>query len=225
VRTPAFAAAALLALATTASAAPVDIPNALVILQDLTPLRADQVAEAAPPRFVLLEDGTVFVGGLRRVAAGRLDSAEMKAMERRLEEIRKLPLLTGSMSLGTGPQRYRLVLRKGRPFDAQLSGDPATAPASLQPLASLVAQLLRFVHPSLHPWTPTVYAMQAREGELRGGCRTWRGKEPVSGAVFAPRATPAADVADWPTGATPASVCMGDKRYVVAFRPILPGER
>jgi hypothetical protein len=43
--------------------------------------------------------------------------------------------------------------------------------------------------------------------------------------VFAPRILTAADFATWPTGAAPASVCAGDKSYVVTLRPLLPGEK
>jgi hypothetical protein len=43
--------------------------------------------------------------------------------------------------------------------------------------------------------------------------------------VFAAQAVPAADFASWPTGAAPASVCAGDKKYVVTLRPLLPGEK
>ena len=38
-------------------------------------------------------------------------------------------------------------------------------------------------------------------------------------------AVAAADAIGWPTGALPASVCAGDKRFVVTLRPLLPGER
>ena len=34
-----------------------------------------------------------------------------------------------------------------------------------------------------------------------------------------------AEAAAWPTGAMPASVCSGDRRYVVTLRPLLPGEQ
>jgi hypothetical protein len=195
------------------------------VLHETTQGRPDLVPEAAPPRFVLLEDGQFFVGGTSRVAAGRLDSRELKELDRRLSEVRKLPAFVGAVSFGQGPQRFRLFLKKGRPIDAALSGDPAQAPLALQPLAALVTDLLRFVHPSLRPFAPTTYSMTTRETALRGGCRPWRHKEPVTGAIFAPRAVPASDFPNWPTGATPASVCVDDKRYAVALRPLLPGER
>ncbi len=67
--------------------------------------------------------------------------------------------------------------------------------------------------------------MIAREGKLAGGCRRWTFAEPVTESLFAPRTVPAADVENWPTGAAPASVCAGEKTYVVALRPLLPGEK
>jgi hypothetical protein len=173
----------------------------------------------------MLDDGQVFVGGTSRLAAGRLSAPEKKELERRVAEVRKLPGLTGAVTLGPGNVRRRLFLRKGRPLDAVLTGDPAGAPASLKPLAALVESLAGFQHPSLKPYEPSSYAMSAKEGELPGGCRPWNRPEPLDTAVFAPRVLPAAGFGDWPTGATPASVCLGDKKYVVTFRPLLPGER
>ena len=47
----------------------------------------------------------------------------------------------------------------------------------------------------------------------------------MTDSVFAPGTVPASAAENWPTGATPASVCADDKTYVVALRPLLPGER
>ena len=44
-------------------------------------------------------------------------------------------------------------------------------------------------------------------------------------AVAAPRGVPAAAAADWPTGGAVASVCAGEKHYLVSLRPLLPGEK
>jgi hypothetical protein len=213
----------LAALAPVAAGA--EIPDAVIVLEAPPPPLPGYVAEAAPPRFVLMEDGQVFVGGTSRLAAGRLSGPEKKELERRVAEVRKLPGLTGAVTLGPGDVRRRLVLRKGRPLDATLTGDPAGAPAGLKPLAALVESLASFQHPSLKAYEPSSYALSAREGELPGGCRPWTRPEPLDTAVFAPRVIPAAMFGEWPTGATPASVCVGDKKYVVTFRPLLPGER
>jgi hypothetical protein len=209
------------ALARTAAA---EIPGAVVVLEVLVPTLPGEVPQSAPPRFVLMEDGTVYVGGTRDVMVGRLAAPEIKDLERRLAEVRKLPL-TGAMTIGPGSERRHLVLRKGRPLDMVLSGNPADPPASLRPLAALVEDLARFQHPTLRPYEPVSFAMSAKEGALPGGCRPWMLPEPLAESVFAPRVVPAKGHGDWPTGAVPASVCVDDKRYVVTFRPLLPGER
>jgi hypothetical protein len=214
----------LLALGAVASRAG-DIPKAVVILEGLTAPLPDQVAEAAPPRFVLLEDGQVFVGGTSRMASGRLAKPEAKAIEARVVAVRQLPGFGATVSLGAGPQRYRLRLRKGGSQDIVVTGDPAGAPVGLAPLASLVQDLLRFDHPSLRPYRPPAYAVIAREGKLAGGCRRWTFPDPVADSLFTPGNVPASAVEGWPTGAVPASVCADDKTYVVALRPLLPGER
>jgi hypothetical protein len=216
----AMLAGALPAVAAAAS----EIPNAVVVLEVMVPALPGDVPTSAPPRFVLMEDGGVYVGGTRDVMAGRLAGPELKDLERRIAEVRKLPL-TGVMTFGGGPQRRRLLLKKGRPLDMVLNGDPAEAPASLRPLADLVESLESFQHPSLKPYEPTSFAMSAKEGALPGGCRPWTLPEPLAQSVFAPREVPARGHGDWPTGAVPASVCVEDKHYIVTFRPLLPGER
>jgi len=221
-------AAALLllgALAGPAGAAAGEIPSAVVVLEVLGRARPDDVPESAPPRFVLLEDGTVFVGGTNGLAAGRLSPAEMKALDRRVNDVRRVPGLAGNVRLGDGEGRQRLLLRRGRPLDMTVVGDPGQAPAALRPLAMLIDDLSRFDHASLRPYAPEAYAVSAREGTLAGGCRSWPFKEAPAESVFAPRTLPGDSLHDWPTGAAPASVCAGNKTYVVTFRPLLPGER
>jgi hypothetical protein len=220
-RLPRLGLALVCALAGTATA---EVPSAIVLLEVLVPTLPGEVPQSAPPRFVLMEDGTVYVGGTRDVMVGRLASPEIKDLERRIAEVRKLPL-TGAMTIGPGSERRHLVLRKGRPLDVILSGNPADPPASLRPLAALVDDLARFQHPTLRPYEPGSFAMSAKEGALPGGCRPWMLPEPLAESVFAPRVVPAKGHGDWPTGAVPAHVCVGDKHYVVTFRPLLPGER
>ncbi len=160
-----------------------------------------QVAEAAPPRFVLLEDGQVFVGGTHGLFTTRLAGRELKDLDRRLSDVRKLPSLAGVVTVGPGPAVRRLLLRKGRPLDMKIEGDLAAATPALQPLAALVLDLERFHHPGLRPYAPAQLALSAREGTLPGGCRPWTRPEPLAGSVFAPQAVSAADFALWPTGA------------------------
>ena len=209
------------ALARSASA---EIPNAVIVLEVLVPTLPGEVATSAPPRFVLMEDGTVYAGGTRDVMVGRLASPEVKELERRTAEVRKLPL-TGAMTIGPGVERRRLLLRKGRPLDIVLNGNPTDPPPGLRPLAALVEDLARFQHASLRPYEPVSFAMSAKEGTLAGGCRPWLLPEPLAASIFAPRVVPAKGHGDWPTGAVPAHVCVDDKHYVVTFRPLLPGER
>ena len=202
-----------------------EIPSAVVVLEVFGRTRPDDAPEAAPARFVLLEDGQVFVGGTSRLAAGRLSSAESKALERRIAQVRKLPGLAGTVRLGGGENRQRLFLRRGRPLDMTVIGDPAQAAPALRPLAALIDDLARFDHASLRPYTPGSYAVSAREGKVAGGCRSWPFPESPAESVFAPRTLSGESLHDWPTGMTPASVCAGGQTYVVTFRPLLPGER
>jgi hypothetical protein len=214
----------LVALGGPAGAAAGEIPGALVVLEVFGRSLPDDVPESAPARFVLLEDGQVFVGGTSRLAAGRLSSGEVKALDKRVADVRKLPGLAGTVRLGGGEGRQRLLLRRGRPLDMTVVGDTAQASA-LRPLAALIDDLARFDHPTLRPYEPGAYAVSAREGTLPGGCRSWPFKESPAESVFAPRSLTGELLHEWPTGARPASVCVGEKTYVVTFRPLLPGER
>jgi hypothetical protein len=114
---------------------------------------------------------------------------------------------------------------KGKPLDLVMTGDPARAAAGLAPLVSLVQDLASFSHPSLRPWEPAQYAITAQEGTLAGGCRQWTLPVSPADAASGTRSIDAQAASGWPTGATPASVCAGEKRYVVALRPLLPGEK
>ena len=66
----AVALAALLAAGAAAGAG--EIPRATVVLEALTPGLPHEVPEAAPPRFVLMEDGQVYVGGGSRLLTAKL---------------------------------------------------------------------------------------------------------------------------------------------------------
>jgi hypothetical protein len=216
----------LVALALPGPAPAGEMRDAVAVLEVFTRTLPHHVPDAAPPRFALLEDGRVFVGGTRSLQAGKLSSRELRDLEKRLADVRKLPGVAGRIELGPGERRHRLRLFKGgRPLDLTLTGDPGQARAEMRPLVALLAYLERFRHASLRSYEPEAYALSARLGTLRGGCRRWRGAPSVAESVFAPIAVPAAAVAGWPTGATPASVCAGDRSYVVTFRPLLPGEQ
>jgi hypothetical protein len=233
------AAAALLALAALPPVLAGEIPGAVLVLE-ATPGTPGSDPSAAPPRFVLLKDGQVFVGGTARLEAGRLDKEEASALLKRAEAVRKLPGLmlapasSSPVSLGGDPARtMRLRLLDGKPLEVVATGDPAEAPPALAPLATLLADLLRYHHPSLRPFAPTSYAMAVREGRLVGGCRAWGFPFPIAQALASPRSVSAAEASGWPTGARPAAVCADDsgpsasagRRYVVTLRPLLPGEQ
>jgi hypothetical protein len=202
-----------------------EIPGAVIVLE-AAPGTPGRDPSAAPPRFVLLKDGQVFVGGTARLEAGRLEKGEALALQKRAEAVRKLPALSSSpIALGgDGARTTRLWLREG-PTELVATGDPAEAPPALASLASLLSDLLRFDHPSLRPYAPATYAMTVREARLVGGCRAWGFAFPIAQAQAGTRIVAAAEVSGWPTGAVPASVCADDRRYAVTLRPLLPGER
>lgn len=203
-----------------------EAPAVLLTLDVSLPETPGLAAEAAPRRLILLEDGTVYVGGTRDIAVGRVERSEIRDIEKRLEKIRKQrPGLAGALSFGAAPVRHRLVVAKGKPLDVTATGDPAAAPQALRPIASLMGDLAAFQHPSLRPYKPAFFALSAREGSLAGGCRSWTFPVSISRAVAAPQPLSAGSAGDWPTGAVAASACAGDKTYIVTLRPLLPGEK
>jgi hypothetical protein len=220
---PAAFVLALLAVPLAAPSPAGEIPKAVVVLERL-PGPSGDGAEAAPPRFVLMEDGTVFVGGTSQVLTAKLSGGDLRALERRIADVRKLPGLAGTVTIGPGDASCRLLLRRGRPIQMTITGDPAQPAAALRPLGALLVDLPRFDSPLLKPYLPAQYAMSAREGTLAGGCRAWPFPDPPDRLGFSPRVTSAAEVRGWPTGGAPASVCANDKSYVVTLRPLLPGE-
>jgi hypothetical protein len=202
-----------------------EVADAVVTLQVLSRTTPDQVPEAAPVRFVMLKEGEIFVGGTAGVAAGQLDKKERKELEKSLSRLEKLPGLGSPVTLGPGSKRYRLRLARGRPPEIAATGDAASAPAALRPLATLLAELEDFSHPSLRNIAPATYALGVAEASLDAGCRPWGFRLSLAEALAGIHTIPAADAADWPKGANPASVCAGDRRYRVVLRPLLPGER
>jgi hypothetical protein len=128
-----------------------EIAAAVVVLDVFARTLPHYVPEAAPPRFALLENGQVFVGGTRDLASGRLSGGERKELERKLAEVRRLPGLSGRITLGSGDRRRRLrLLKGGRPLDLSIEGDPKDAVAALRPLpepAAVRARRLRAERP------------------------------------------------------------------------------
>jgi hypothetical protein len=231
---------AAFAALTAARGGAADIPGASVVLEVALPLRAGQVAEAVPPRFVLMADGTVFVGGSSSVETTRLDRDHQRSLTDEIEALRKpprknvrLPWLGGptTWSFGAGEQKASLWLapndKEKRPaLKLEATGDPAKAPPALKRLADVVSHLAAFHHPSLSPYRPAFYRLRATEGGLLGGCRpvgSLRGH--FDAAVAEPVDVPADVAVGWPVGATAAHVCHNGKKYVVTLRPLLPGEK
>ena len=216
---------ALFALAAGSPSGGGEIPEAALILEASVGLPGS-IPAAAPPRFVLKRDDQVFVGGSAAVWVGQLDKDEVKAIERRVKDLRKSGLLTPAVSFGDDTSKsYRLRLLKDDARDVVITGDPATAPPALQPLASFVSDLLRFDHPSLRPVAPSGYAVSAREGVLVGGCRQWFLPLPFESVLAGSQRLAPDEAERWPAGADPASVCHEGRRYVVTLRPLLPGEQ
>jgi hypothetical protein len=227
------AAAAGLLVLLAAPAVPADVPGAVIVLET-PPGTPGSDPAGAPPRFVLLKDGQVFVGGTSHVEAGRLEKGEAQALRKRAEQVRKLPGLSSPVALGgDATLSLRLRVLEGDPVEVVANGEPQAAPPALAPLAALLTDLLRFDHPSLRPYVPTSYAMTVREARVAGGCRRWDFAFPLAEALASPRAVTAAEASGWPTGAIPGFACLDDpgpstspgRRYVVTLRPLLPGER
>jgi hypothetical protein len=206
-----------------------EIPDALLSLEAVTPFGPGQGWNAAPVRFALLADGQVFVGGSKEVLAGRLEKPEIKPFEARLAAVRKLPGLASVVDFGGEKPAFRLRVSKGRPLDVRITGDPAKAAPAFRPLVALLESMLRFDHPSLRPFAPASFALLAREapatpGAFPGGCRLWT-LVPTPAEAASPIVVSASAVSSWVGGIYPTSVCVGDTRYEVRLRPLLPGER
>src|SRR5215470_9858144 len=180
-----LAAAATLRPGPPASAA--ENPEAVLVLDVVAISVPGRVWSAAPPRFALYDDGQVYVGGTSQVAAGHLEKGEMKAIDDQLALVRKLPGLGSSMTFGEGGPRHRLQVRKGKPLDLVVTGDPAAAPAAMKPLAALLTTLSSFEHPSLRPYEPANYVLAAREAAMPGGCLAWTFPATLNDVLAGPR--------------------------------------
>lgn len=217
-----------------AAPSPTPIPVAVWLRLDPQPaempMSPRESFDGVPSRFILMTDGSVYVGGRREYLRGFLDRVEMQDVSTRLDLALKALGKAGapkSVSLGDGPAVFRLSSVLGVQFHTYvmggLDGTPA-APTSML-LVDFIRRLAAFRHPSLRPFDPAQFAMIAREKTLPGGCRD-RGALP-------PLATLPADelvvgerlTHGFPTGPEMAQVCEGSKRFTVVFRPLVPGER
>jgi hypothetical protein len=196
--------------------------EAVAALWVTAPATHGEIPGHLPARFVLFEDGRVFVGGTAGLFTARLEKRDLKEVDKHLARVRKMSGLTAPVTLGPGEQQYRLWLRKGTEVLAK--GDPAQAPAALKSLAALLETLAGFTHPELQPYVPESFVVSVLDQPLEGGCRDWQWPVRLSELRKAPATVPASAAAGWPTGGYPASVCEGDRTYTVLLRPLLPGE-
>jgi hypothetical protein len=215
----------LLVLVPPGPALPSEIPDATIVLEQLSPVLPNDVPESAPPLFVLLKNGQLFRGGSGHVLEGKLEGKDQEPLDKEVSRVRKLLGIGSTVTFGPGALKQRLTLKDGKKLEIVASGDPAAAPPQLKPLASLIQELSRYDHPSLRPFAVVSYRVRVTEAHLLGGCRPWVFSLPFAEALSSPKTVPAAMVSGWPTGEVPASVCVSDKTYVVTLRPLLPGER
>jgi len=219
------AALGLALVAAAASTRGAEIQGAVLVLET-SPGTPGAEKAGAPVRFALLKDGRVFVGGTSLLEAGQLEKEEASVLRKRAEDLTRLAGFSQTLSLeGDARRSVRLRLVEGRRFDLTVTGDLSKAPGALAPIASFLSELMSFHHPSLRPFGPASYALGVREATLAGGCRSWTFSVPLADALSGPNTVPATEAEGWPTGALPASVCAGDRRYVVTLRPLLPGEQ
>ncbi|MEO8499487.1 MAG: hypothetical protein ABI565_01130 [Vicinamibacteria bacterium] len=193
------------------------------------PLTPRESFDGVPPRFVLLTDGSVFVGGRRDVLRGSLDKAEMQAMSTRLSVAVKAHNQAGApktLSLGEGPAIFRFSVLLGAPLQVEMMGKmpPGDGPA-LPPMEDFIRRLAGFRHPSLRPYDAAQFTLFVREKVLPGGCRTAKGLPPLAQATAVAVVVPEVVTRSFPTGPDMAQVCEGRKRYIVVFQPLIPGGR
>lgn len=185
--------------------------------------------DGVPPRFVLLTDGSVFVGGRREVLRGSLDKGEMQVLSTRLAVAMKPPGKAGlppTLVVGEGPATFRFSVLLGAPLQIVVMGTlPAAEGPALSPLPDFIRRLAGFRHPSLRPYDPAEFMMIVREKTLTGGCRIASGLPPLSQPVSNNLVVSETMTRGFPTGPDMSQVCEGSKRYTVVFRPLIPGER
>lgn len=220
-RSPSLACALVLAAASPTLAG--EVPEALVTLEVVEPAAPWRVAEAAPMRFALLERGRVYVGGTTHLAVGLLEGNDRKDLEKLAERVAKQKGISGEVRLGPGDTRYRLHFPK-RGVVVLAVGAPEAATGELRRLGELVERLRDFDHDSLVPWTPLEYLLSVSQRDLPGGCRPWRLDLDPEALLRQPMVLPERAAPGWTTGAIPTAACLGDLRFAVTLRPLVPGE-
>ena len=193
-------------------------------------LTARESFDGVPPRFVLMTDGTVYVGGRRDLLRGSLDRSEMQDISTRLDLTLKSLGKSGPPStlvMGDGPAIFRFSVLLGTPFQTVVMGSLDAGVGAVTPalLPDFIRRLAAFRHPSLRPFDPPEFAMIVREKTLSGGCRTAKGLPSLSQSLQGERVVQEALTRSFPTGPDMAQVCEGARRYTLVFRPLIPGDR
>lgn len=185
--------------------------------------------DGVPTRFVLLTDGSIFIGGRREVLRGWLDKSEMQSISTRLDLAMKSLGKAGppqTLVVGEGPAIFRFSVLLGTPFQLVVMGNLEAPDAPpLAPLPDFIRRLAAFRHPSLKPWDPDRFTLIVKEKALPGGCRPAPALAPLASKVGNDQVVLETLSRGFPTGPDMAQVCEGLKRYTVVFRPLIPGER
>jgi hypothetical protein len=200
-----------------------EVADAIVTLEVIEPAVEWRQARALPMRVALLGKGRVYVGGSARLATAVLEGDDRKDLEKLAEQVAKQDGLAGEVRLGPGDTRYRLHFPE-RGVVILGAGAPEGASGDLRRLGELIERLRDFDHPSLMPWTPQEYLLSVSRQDLPGGCRPWRLELDPEALLRQPMAIPAGAAPDWSTGVFPTVACLGERRFAVTLRPLVPGE-
>ena len=143
-----------------------EIPGALIVLET-APGTPGSDPSGAPPRFVLLKDAQVFVGGTSLVEAGRLEKSEAQALAKRAAALRKMPGIGAALAFGGAPERVaRLALLDGDPLEIAVTGDPALRARG--PRAARDARPRALALPAPEPSAVRAVRVRARACAKRG---------------------------------------------------------
>ncbi|MEO8358894.1 MAG: hypothetical protein ABI672_02595 [Vicinamibacteria bacterium] len=193
-------------------------------------LTARESFDGVPPRFLLMTDGSVYVGGRRELLRGMLDKTEMQEFSTRLDLALKSVAKTGgvpkTLTMGDGPAIFRFSVLAGSQFQTVVVGSiPTPGAPALAPLPEFIRRLSAFRHVSLRPYDPKEFAMTVKERTLPGGCRAVRGWPSLAASTSGEVVMPENLVRGFPFGADLSQICESSRRYTVVLRPLAPGER
>ena len=186
-----------------------EIPGAVLVLET-APGTPGSDPSGAPPRFVLLKDGQVFVGGSSLLETGRLEKGEAQALQKRASALRKIPGIGSPISFGgVGRSRLRLRLLEDEPLEIVATGCRPSGPnlAAGDPAAHRragPARPARGAAPGARALSPPepaavrailLFPDRPRGAARRAGAAPGRFPFPIAEALAAPRAVAAAEAA------------------------------